>query len=374
MKDELTLKDLWLFIKNNLKLILLTVVSLLIVMIGFLLFNYFVAGDTRSTVDQTAEEMEENPSTEDFDRLTEVPFELLNDREITFMQDYVEENAYRFMFFVETENNEPVGNLNMMRAIFRHQNVVEMIEANLGEQLTPDPRISINVVSYADSGLFELQLGRTTRESSEELADVFYNMLLNNDIAVLNQFDITLFEDAPIPLVEPVRVEEVDDDLVVERDNAALLRNLVLYLVAAVMGGLLLGILIAVVKMYFTKTITPLYNYERNFTDRIVRLNHLSDKEKTSVHKAIKNIIYPKQSMKLILINKNLQDKAKEVINRVQLEPNVKILNDFSEMDQSELIDEIIILSEVNITPKQWYSDQRVQLAGYSIPVKVIQF
>lgn len=370
MKDELTVKDFYLFIKDNLKLILTTMLLLLALLMVIFAADFFSADSSEST-EETSEMSDSN--TENYERLAELPFELLTGREVTFLQDYVEETSYKFMFFIDNTNNEPIGNLNMMRAIFRHPNVVERIEERIGEELTPDPTISINLVSYADSGLFELQLGRQTTEESQLLAQSLFEMIENEEIPVLNQFNITLFEDNPIPLTEPIETDEVDETIVVERNNVELVRSAVIYLVIGVVGGLILGAAVALIKMIFTDKITALFNYEKEFTDRIVRFNHMKVDNKELFEKIQQNIIYPKQQKKLVIYDTEQLDNSIDLIDKIRDEENVEVIKDFSDLDQSKLFDEVILVTEVNTTSKKWYNDQRLQLSGYTLPVKVIQ-
>lgn len=369
MKDELTIKDFLVFLKDNLKLILGSMGILLAVIILLFTVN-FILPDASEPVEPSSEVSES--STENYERLAEIPFELLTEREVRFLQDYVEATSYKFMFFVENENGEPVGNLNMMRAIFRHQNVIDGIEERLGEELTPDATISINVVSYADSGLFELQLGRKTREESEVLAQELYEMISNNEIPVLNQFNVTPFEDQPIPLTELVEVDEVDETVVVERNNMEIIRNGIIYLVVGLFGGVVIGLIIAIIKMVFSKKISALFNYEKDFTDKIVRFNHIKGSENLE-DKIKQNIIYPINQQKLVIFESVPSAKTKKMIDNLDMEKNTTIVNDFSDINQSDTFDEVIIISEVNETSKQWYHNQRLQLNGYELPIKIIQ-
>lgn len=374
MKDELTAKDFWLFLKANIKLVLLSALSLLIILWAVLLFNFFFTGSPQTEEQSNEEaEMEEDVTSADFDLLAEVPFDLLNTREVTFLQDYVEENAYRFMFFVENSSGDPIGNLNMMRAIFRHENVVSSIEDRIGEELTPDPMISINVISYADSGLYELQLGRGTREDSKELAEVMHELLVSEEIPVMSQFNVSMFEEEPIALREFVDENEIDETIVVERDNMELIRNLILYTVIGVIGGLTLGFFIAFIRVYLSPVISSLFNYEKDFTDKIVRLNRLKGSEEERIQKAHQNIAYPERHKKLVLVSERTRPYVEGILNGLSSDTNVTVLSDFTEVTADSEFDEVILLSKVNQTTRQWYNEQRLQLNGYDLPVKIIQ-
>lgn len=375
MKDELTIKDLYLLIKNNIKVLSVSIVATV------MLASLYVVISNINSDDANQESVEEQQlgsiSEETFEELANMPVEYMNDREITSMQEYLEESAYRFMFFVENENGEPIGNLNMMRAIFRHESLVEQVEEIIGEELTPDPVLSVNIVSYADSGLFELQLARDTHEASEELANAYYQIVSEGEISVLNQFEISMFEDAPIPLNDFIEEDEESLETSPERRYREWIRDGILYGLAGLVIGTFIGLSIIALKVLFTRNITELYNYEESFNDRIVRLNHLKQvNEEKIISQAYKNILYPVGSNKVILIQKNIESKlAQETLGKLQEgAQQIVVLNDMSEIESSTKVDEVIILTAVNETFKEWYKDQRLQLKGYDFPVKVIQF
>lgn len=367
MNDELTIKDFWLFIKDSKKIIGLTILSVTLLLLGYSLLNFF----TSSRVEEAEPVETEETIPTSYEELEEVPFELMTTSEVVYMQDYLEEKAYKFMFFVKNTNDEPIGNLNMMRAIFRHERVVEQVEEVLGERLFPDPTLSVNILSFADSGLFQLQLGRVNNEASERLAQVYYDLIENGEIEVLNEFEVTLFEDSPIPLTHLVTEEEVDETIVTERNNVLLIRNLVMMSIVGIAAGLLLGIAVAVLLSYLSKYVSHIYIYENKFNDKIVRLNHLSDNEETK-GKLNQNILYPKNSKKLVLIDQHSLDGTKTNIGELSSE-DILVRNDFSELATDQDIDEVIILSQLHKTRKAWYKNQRVQLSGYAFPVKIIQ-
>lgn len=372
MKDELSIKDFWIFLKNNSKVIFFSTIAVTLLALGYVAIVFLNSELSDTGVENEQVDEIDTASLEEYKLLEEVPFDLMTESEVVFMQNYLKDRAYRFMFFLTNENGEPFGNLNMMRAIFRHPDVVSQAEEIIGEELVPDPTLSVNILSYADSGLFELNLGRETDELSEELAHAYYQLLENDEIAVLSDFNVTLFEDVPIPLSQLEEVEEVEESVTVERSRSLLIRNVILFSIIGVFGGLLIGLGISFFKMLTSKNISALFTYENDFTDKIVRLNHLSNANEI-VEKANQNIIYPKNQSKLILVDENQQERTLKILDDLIKEENITVLNDISQLNTTKIIDEVIILSELNNSRKDWYNNQRVQLNGYSIPIKIIQ-
>lgn len=376
MKDELTLKDFWLFFKDNKKIIFLIALLFSLIGIGLVGMDYFAS---ESEEDPATEETFTDLSPEEFAELEDLPFEMISDDDIALIQDYQDHTAYSFMIYVMNESGEPVGNLSMMRALFRHEDVVNQAAQIIGEEITPDPVLAVNIESFGDEGLFELQFGRIDRESSEELAGAYYQILEEGGIFALNDLNVSIYEEAPIP-VRPIIDEddEREDAPSVTHSPRAFIRNAVIVGGGTFVIGIFMGVFISLAKLLISKKVSSLYDYVREDSDKVVRLSHLrhvtSDKK---IEKAIKNIAFPKANRKLVL---HEQEFDKELLSTLQKGIHESVGNldqilfeiDFS--DVNEEFDEVIILTKTNETTKDWYNNQRVQLRGYRYPTKIIQF
>lgn len=378
MKDELTVEDFKLFVKDNLKLILTT--SMLMAIAGILLvwMNYRASTPQDSATDVESE-MFEGLSRERFEELEELPFDLISDDDVELIQAYQTNTAFGFMIFVTNEAGEPVGNLSMMRALFRHDNVVERASEIIGEPVTPDPILSVNIQSYGDEGLFGLQFGRADRELSEELAQAYYQIVQEEEIFALNQLNVSIYEDSPIP-VQSITDEddESSDAPAVTHSPRALIRNATIYGIGLFIVGLVVGLITALLKLLLSKKVSSLYDYVREDTDKIVRLSHLRHvSNEDRIAKAVKNLAYPRKERKLVLhedhFTKDLLTLLQSGVYEISGDIDKLIFEtDFSHVKQE--IDQVIILTKTNETEKDWYNNQRVQLKGYNYPVKVIQF
>lgn len=378
MKDELTLKDFWLFLKDNSKIILSVAIIFSFIGVLFVGIDYFTASESDEPVEDDDEIFAEL-SQERFEELQELPFEMISDDDIELIQDYQDQTAYSFMIYVMNDAGEPVGNLSMMRALFRHDEVVEQASQIIGEEVTPDPILSVNIESFGDEGLFALQFGRIDRESSKELAEAYYQILEGGGVFALNELNVTIYEEEPIP-VRPV-IDEDDERLdapSVTHSPRALVLNSVVMGGATFVIGFFMGVFISLAKLLISKKVSSLYDYVREDSDKIIRLSHLRHvSSKQSKEKAIKNIAFPKSDTKLVLhedtfdndILSSLQKGIHESVGNLD---QLIFQTDFSDIDKE--VDEVIILTTTNETSKDWYNNQRVQLRGYRYPVKVIQF
>ncbi|MFL2125364.1 hypothetical protein ACEN4K_10550 [Marinilactibacillus psychrotolerans] len=372
MKDELTIRDLYRFLIDNIKIIISTIVAALIIGVVLAVFSNLDSADP-NTQDTS---LIENPgliSEEKYKEYAEWPIELFSEPQIKQMQAYLLPEAYKITIYVEHENHEPIENTIFMREVFRNNDVVNYIENQLGETLTPTIDFAIHIENLSNSGVYELHFQRGTKEESLELANIVITAINDGVIPVLNNKNVEFINENP-ELVEEDYTDYSDSN---STDNnfspSSLFRDLLLYgLVGIIIGGTI-GLGISLFGLVFKKKISSLFNYEKEYTDKIVRINRLKLNKNEKINKAKQNIIYPYSMNKLILVDMENQEMYKEVTKDIEKDSNVVIENDFTNVTNDLDIDIIIILTEVNKTRKEWYLNQRTQLSGYDFQVKIIQ-
>ncbi|WP_028273540.1 hypothetical protein [Atopococcus tabaci] len=374
MKDELTIRDFYYFLKDNLKIILGSMILLALAIGGYVIYAHMTADTSEEQTASPIEMRSPALSEERFAEMAEWPLEVYSEPQIRAMQEYLLPRAYKLTIYAEHENYEPIANTTFMREVFRNDTVLEYVEAELGEKLTPAIEFSIHIENLADSGVYELHFQRGTREESLELGRIVMNAIEEDVIPVLENKTVYFVEDEP-----EVLMPDYSDQYSTDADSGTapagvIVRDVVLYAaIAAAVGGIV-GILLALLINALDKKITPLYDYIRKETDKVVRLNHLRevDREK-QIEKGLKNINMPKEEHKVVLYDEVTENEWKDLINK--FDKNVSIYTDFAQIDPKMVnINEVILLSRVNKTTKNWYNNQRIQLNGYDVPVKIIQF
>lgn len=373
MKDELTIKDFSKFFMDNIKLIMGTIIMFTLtvgIFVTYFQFNKENSGfQAESSVNLTKPPFDE----ERYEEMAQWPLELYSESQIKQMQEYLLPHAYMISIYVEHENHEPIANTTFMREVFRNDEIQEYIENQLDEKLTPAIDFAIHIENLGNSGVYELHFQRGTKEESLELAQVIVQAIESNEIPVLNNKIVEIISDEPSLVVKDYS-EYLDSGLEKGKISlGSLIRNLLVYSILASVVGLIVGLVFSLVKMLFSKRISSLFNYEWDFTDRIVRLDTLSLKDDEILEKSIQNILYPSSNKKLILAENLNSEKYKKLFTELQKEKNIIIKSDFSELEKDQLVDEIILLSTVQKTTKSWYKSQRTQLSGYNKSIKVIQ-
>lgn len=374
MKDELTLKDFFRFFIDNIKLIIGTIIILGMVSVGYVVYSHTTSDYSGIPGESPVELTTPSMSEERYEELAGLPLELLSEPQIRQMQAYLLPNAYRLTIYAEHENHEPIANTTFMREVFRNKEVLTYIEDRLGEELTPALEFAVHVENLGNSGIYELHFQRGTPEESLELGYIMMDAIAEEVIPVLDNKLVYFIDEEPEVIVGDY--SDYIDGMNQESGLSvrAILRDIVLYGIIALIVGLIIGILLALLSAVLNRKVTALYDYVREDSDKVVRLNHLRKMDANEkIEKGIKNINLPSAHNKVVLYDKATEGELNGILSN--LSSNVSHYTDFSLVnDNMQTIDEVVLLATVNKTSKSWYNNQRVQLNGYNIPIKVIQF
>lgn len=374
MKDKLNVRDFYDFLKSNFKIILGSIILLFVSTTAYAVYNYEKADESEMPGDASIEITKSTLSKEKYEELAEWPLELYSEGQIRQMQAHLLPYAYKLTIYAEHKNNEPIANTTFMREVFRNREVLKYIENSLGEKLTPAIELSVHIENLGNSGIYELHFQRGTREESLELGYILMDAIEENKIPVLNNKTIHLVDQEP----EPVLLDYSEYDENTTNDNnisfKVILKVLAFTSIFSIVLGLTIGTLIALFRAVLSKDISSLYDYAREESDKIVRLNHFKSIDvESKFDKGLNNINQPLAYKKIILLDASTEKELKEVLSK--LSSNTSYYTDFSLVQEKvEKIDEIVILTLVNKTAKNWYNNQRIQLNGYDLPIKIIQF
>lgn len=373
MRDELKFKDFYRFLIDNKKTIVSTIVVTLIMGLAFAGLSNLGLDDS-DTVNTKPVESSKLISEEKYEEYAEWPIEQFTDPQIKQMQAYLLPKAYKITLYTEHEDYEPITNTTFMREVFRNNDVIDYIEENLDENLTPNVDFAIHIENLGNSGVYELHFQRGSQEKSLELAYTVMDAIDQDVIPVLKNKNVYFVEEEP----ELVQQDYSDSENEIT-DNfnfsiKSLIKDVIIFGLIGIILGTIVGISIALLGLVTSKNVTALFDYAQKDSDKVVRLNHLKQvDQKEYLNKGLININTPTIKSKVVLYD----EKTKEAWNDLfaRLKPNVSKYNDFANVS-SEIkdIDEVIILSKINETSKAWYNNQRVQLNGYNIPIKIIQF
>lgn len=370
MKDEIKLKDLLQFLIHNKKIILSTIIITTLAAISFVIYDHLTVEEPSPNTSSI--ERANLISEERYDEMSEWPLELYTEPQIRQMQAYLLPHAYKLSIYVEHENHEPIANTTFMREVFRNDEVLDFIESELDEELTPAIEFAVNIENIANSGIYELHFQRGSLEESLELGYIVMDAIDQGLIPVINNKNIYYIDQEPQVLVRDFTDYELNG-ATSGLSLRQLARDGIIFSIIGVGAGLILGMLIALINLAIDKRISALFDYAREESDKIVKLTHLyKNDDGQMIEQAKININIPYRQKKIVLYDKDTENHFESLF--MTLSENVTKYTDFTDLpSETNTIDEVIILTKLRETNKKWYENQRVQLKGYSIPIKVIQ-
>src|SRR5699024_5871923 len=108
-----------------------------------------------------------------------------------------------------------------------------------------------------------------------------------------------------------------------------ILKDLLLVSIFSTFFGLIIGILIALFRVMLSKNISALYDYARDESDKIIRLNHFKAIDADAkINKGLKNINQPLVYNKIVLLDSLTEDDFEEMLS--ELSSNSSYYTDLS--------------------------------------------
>lgn len=325
---------------------------------------------------------------------TELPAEDTNvedSEELILLEEFSETNPAYFQVFIEMENGESFTNASLMNYYFNLENTKSMayeetgIDLNRVEEAIKEAELSdelstIRVNRNEDNSIITVTLSTLNEEDNQELAEYFYDLIMNDGIDFLN--DKTVYS-----LQEPVLFEQdesldEDGEMVSEVNDTqeASTSSLLVKLAQNLLVGLVIGAVIATglmfIKALFGKKLNYVFSYEVGKDDK----HFVYDKTLSNKDNLLQFVSAPYGSKKIILsegllnaADKNKFQKGNELSfneeSKIQLIESESLVNIPVDIDFSE----IIIVIKPYSTSRNWYKTQKELKELFEVPTKIIQ-
>lgn len=375
MKNNLAIKDLLVFLMDNRKIIIISMISFVLILGGYQTFNSYK--ELQNTeIDETAEQKLTNN-----DQLIEIynkeSYELTED-EVEQLSEFLQQGAYAFKIYVQNEENIPMTSNVLVKESLITDEVIEEVERISGLTIEPSPKQAVNVYNESDSGIHTIQIGTGLEDDNQVLAEAFYEVLSTGNIPILNAMEVSFFEDEPYEVILSVREQpQIEAENLTWKDS---LQAIVLMMVAGLFLGFIAGFLFSIAKLFIQKEVSIFYDFSYQNTDNIIHINNFNWKNKQKENEIIVySTLYPKKKKSLILSEFEIkEDITKELNSSVSNSSlgnyEINKSNNLLSISNKINFDEIIFLVEKNKTTKKWYENQRLLSTNFNVPVKVIQF
>lgn len=382
MSDILNNKELIynlvLFLKNNIKIILLSTLIIAGTIIFFFSLNrnnaneQFISNDdiviNEEYVIKEILPVINNES--DINQLTNVEQEALD--------TYLNTDTYHFSFIVENQNESLFQDDQIIKQLLSSKEHNDYVSEEIVESREFLPGLMLNVERREGSSIFDLSIATGNRTLNRRISKYYIEVLDQNEINFLNNKNIHLLDTRPVfvdstKTFETLRiVNSPEENLAKSRDS----RNIIITTVAGILAGLVIGFIISFTKELFNKRISYIYNYNLKGNKNLINLDLIPEVANLDLIEAVKSNLLKSSNTRFLLITQSyLGSSLKSEINEINLDAEVRFTQNIRNIKQSEVeeVDEIVILIELGKTPKKWYEDQMKFLDKYDIDIKIIR-
>lgn len=378
LKNLPTLDEMITFLKDSMKIIIITTVSifsLFLLGIGYTIF-------TDSKINENAINTEEQEiKLNELDQ--NIPFEAqLDPEEIELiMKNFQKNGGVAFSFYTETETGEPFLANSLMEELLISQNVLERIEEGAGTTIEPSPDLALQVTLNPNTQVMTLKVGTGDKQKNQVIADAYFDLISQEDNSFFDNKTVYIVTEPEVIKSYEIESEAVtESDISVDATNDLSYKRIILYAVLAVIVGGGAGIFIALIRNLLKKEVTDLYGFAIKDNDTVLNMSnnkYLNNTEKYD--QLIHAVLHPEKKIKLVLSEENLDNYIVEKLNstsKEQLEKkqySVLFTNSVSEVNPAISVDEVIIICKKYKTTKKWYEKQRELLKVYrGSEIKVI--
>lgn len=364
MGDRFTMKDLWFFIKSNMKYILSFAMLFLLLVVSYVFFM------NKTEIDSDRQEEVEIPEAT-FDYTLSEVYELLLDdeelsgREQTAVTEVLENNMVFFRVYIENEDHTIFNKRHLLKEVLIHNDFTNLINLNdLGiyEELLEN---FIHVDLDTDTGIFSVEFTTGDEELNFDLANAYYTAMDTEDIEFLADRDLFFFDEP-----RTMTSSEETENVVEETDEEPIdVMNIIILILGGLIFGLAFGFLGAILISIFRKKIPMIYNLSLDTMDKVINLTGLraSSEQSEDVMAAIS---YPPNIKRVVLLEdtEHIGSLKEQLISE-----NVDFYHHFSKIKPHEILEEIVLVVKINETTKSWYENQLTLIKGNKIPLKVIK-
>lgn len=370
MNNLPTFKDVLSFIKDNLKIIISTMIVCILIYglgLGYSLYTNSKVeelGDISSGIESNSE----SSSVLSSEKVEELKMDSVS-----------------FEFYVETPEAIQFTNYNLMKQLLISPAISKTIEEVAGTKISPSPNFAVHVSLDHSTYILTLSVGTGDYEENMAIATAYYKSMEEGTIPFFSNNKSVYLVTEPMRISDEVLAENSESTLA--ENNETSLTTMILLGLAVLIASFILGVLIALVYSMTKKEISDSFSYVRNENDVMLNFHQSNNRDqKEKISKIAHAVLHPERRVKVVLTESILDDKIvnelKEIISfNTKLPINNELagdaviinVNDITELNPKIKVDEFILICEINKTTKNWYHEQRLQLENYNAIVKVIQ-
>ena len=365
MEPNYTLWEYVLFIKRYLKTILMTVIVVLLLFVGWTIFNR--TADPIPQDQPTENDVEIVFDMDEINRYLEADYKSLTQDQQATLIEYLNQDAYYFRYYVETEDSSPYTQYRIIKEILTTDEMTKTVEELSSAKFKPDSKRGIRIFFDPQTTIQTFLVGVGNPQYNQKIATIYMDILKNETLPFFENKRVTMMDTEPLKFDDTV-IDQNNDVEPIETTSGTG-TTIVMGIVTAI-GGAILGLVIAFIANIKNKKISYLYNYGISDRQTLIKIKDTTLLE-DELYVALAN---EKNLTSLVLFEEEFDEQLVKRLSQSLLHGNGQFVFVTDALQASqETIDKIIILTKVNVTSKEWYKKQLKLANLYEKEVKVIQ-
>ncbi len=378
LKNLPTIDELLSFLKDNLKIILLTTVSGLILFavgIGYTVY-------TDSKIEGTIEEQETLiPEIDDSIALEEQ----FTPEETELLVEKLQETGVAFSFYLEKESADPFKSPDLLKELLISPTVLQNLEQGTNTKIEPSPELAVDVTLDPENLLLTVTIGTGNVANNKIIADAYFKVISEEQSPFFDNKSVYIAAEPESINIITDEKEITDAKLNTATNFGGLsIKKIIFLTVIVIVAGAIVGIMISLIVSLLKKEVNEIYGFAYKDEDKFLNISNVQNNSDDEVStQIVHSIIHPAKKVKLVLSEEDLDEamiaKLKKEANtqsgkelRLSNEPMILIANSIIDIDPKIVIDEIVFICKKNKTSKKWYEKQRKLLEIYDAVIKVI--
>lgn len=378
LKNLPTIDELVSFLKDNLKIILLTTVSGLILFavgIGYTVY-------TDSKIEGTIEEQETLiPEIDDSIALEEQ----FTPEETELLVGKLQETGVAFSFYLEKESADPFKSPDLLKELLISPTVLQNLEQGTNTKIVPSPELAVDVTLDTENLLLTVTIGTGNVANNKIIADAYFKVISEEQSPFFDNKSVYIAAEPESINITTDEKEITDAKLNTATNFGGLsIKKMIFLTVIVIVAGAIVGIMISLIVSLLKKEVNEIYGFAYKDEDKFLNISNVQNNSDDEVStQIVHSIIHPAKKVKLVLSEEDLDEamiaKLKKEANtqsgkelRLSNEPMILIANSIIDINPKIVIDEIVFICKKNKTSKKWYEKQRKLLEIYDAVIKVI--
>lgn len=373
MNQSITLKEYWNFIKSYKRTIIATIVTIVVLVMGFTIANNYFTDESKIS-ESKIEEVPDGPviDEEQAREYLTSEFNLLTENQQAELVNYLNQDAYIFRYYLEDEDAEPYTSFRTVKEILTADNLVQEIENKTSVNLLPDAKRAIRLDYDGNNFIQTFLVGMGDEDGNLKLAQEYYKIFEEESLPFFDNKNVYLIDDSPIRF-EDIEAEEEIVPNELEAETPSQSTNVIIFILSIVLA-VIVGIMISFFQNYLKKEISYLYNYQLLNNEVLIKLNQTKDNSKSTRLNLVNHIVRNSSLDKLVVIGEGVPTEYHELFKENDNTGRViKTVSDILNLPPNSDVQEIYIFVALNETNKSWYNQQLELSRNYQSRLTVIE-